>query len=129
MIQFTLVGDPDSQKTLSCYDGDGNLAQTVPPVGVAANFLTADSCPTGYPSNYGDRLATDATTYAYDALGDQTTITSPAPAGHTGSETTTNAYDPTGQLTSTTALPRVPAVALRPRRPPIPMTPRMSSLP
>ncbi len=102
VIQFTLVTDPDSQQTLTCDDGDGHVAETVPAVGVAANSLTPDSCPTSYPSDYGDRLATDATTYEYDALGDQTTITSPAPAGQTGSETTTNDYDPAGQLTSTT---------------------------
>jgi RHS repeat-associated protein len=103
--QLTLVTDPDSQKTLTCYDGDGNVAETVPPVGVAANSLTAASCPTSYPSGYGDRLASDATTYAYDALGDKTTVTTPAPAGRSGSETTTNAYDAAGRLTSVTAPP------------------------
>ena len=74
------------------------MAETVPPVGVAANSLNAGSCPTSYPSDYGDRLATDATTTAYDALGDKTTVTTPAPAGLTGYETTTYAYDPAGQL-------------------------------
>src|SRR5581483_7359965 len=103
--QLTLVTDPDSQSTLSCYDGDGNLTETVPPVGVAANSLTPASCPSSYPTGYGNRLASDATTYAYDALGDKTTITTPAPAGLSGSETTTNAYDAGGRLTSTTAPP------------------------
>ena len=103
--QLTLVTDPDSQETLSCYDGDGNLAETVPPVGVAANSLSASSCPTSYPSSYGNRLATDATTFAYDALGDKTVITTPAPAGLSGHETTTNAYDAAGRLTSATAPP------------------------
>ena len=74
-------------------------------MGVAANSLTAANCPTSYPTDYGDRLATDATTYAYNALGDQTTVTSPAPAGLTGSETTTYAYDLAGRLTSVTAPP------------------------
>jgi RHS repeat-associated protein len=103
--QPVLVTDPDGQSTLTCYDGDGHVAETVPPVGVAANSLTAASCPTSYPTDYGDRLATDATTNAYDALGDKTTVTTPAPAGLTGYETTTNAYDADGWLTSTTAPP------------------------
>jgi RHS repeat-associated protein len=101
--RLTLVTDPDGQNTLSCYDGDGHLAQTVPPVGVAANSLTPSSCPSTYPAGYGNRLATDATTYSYDALGNTTEITSPAPAGLSGHETTTNAYDPAGRLESVTA--------------------------
>jgi YD repeat-containing protein len=64
----TLATDPDGNATLSCYDGDGHLAISVPPVGVAASSLSAVSCPTSYPASYGDRLATDATTTAYDAL-------------------------------------------------------------
>ena len=60
------------------------MAETVPPVGVAANSLTASSCPTSYPSDYGDRLATDATTTAYDALGDKTTVTTPGTGGALG---------------------------------------------
>jgi RHS repeat-associated protein len=103
--QLTLVTDPDNQKTLTCYDGDGQIAETVPAVGVAANSLTPASCPSSYPSGYGNRLAADATTYSYDPLGDKTTITSPAPAGQTGHETTTNAYDPDGRLTTSTAPP------------------------
>ena len=101
----TLVTDPDSDATLTCYDGDGHVAETVPPVGVAANSLTASSCPTGYPSDYGDRLASDATTTAYNALGQKTTVTTPAPAGLSGHETTTYSYDPAGLLTSVTAPP------------------------
>ena len=100
-----LVTDPDDQQTLTCYDGDGNVAETVPAVGVAANSLTPASCPSSYPSGYGDRLAADATTFQYDALGDQTEITSPAPAGLSGHETTTNSYDPAGRLLSTTTPP------------------------
>lgn len=103
--QLTLTTDPDAQQTLTCYDGDGNRTQTVPPVGVAANSLTAASCPTSYPSSYGSRLATDATTSSYDALGNATAITTPAPAGLTGHETTTNSYDPAGQLLSVSAPP------------------------
>jgi RHS repeat-associated protein/uncharacterized repeat protein (TIGR02059 family) len=103
--QLTLVTDPDNQQTLTCYDGDGHIAETVPAVGTAANSLTPASCPTSYPSGYGNRLASDATTYSYDALGDRTTITTPAPAGQSGHETTTNAYDAGGRLTSVTAPP------------------------
>ena len=101
----TLVTDPDSDATLTCYDGDGHVVETVPPVGVAANSLTASSCPTGYPSDYGDRLASDATTTAYNALGQKTTVTTPAPAGLSGHETTTYSYDPASLLTSVTAPP------------------------
>ena len=103
--EATLVTNPDSNATLTCYDGDGHVAETVPAVGVAANSLSASSCPTSYPSDYGDRLATDATTTAYDVQGNKTTVTTPAPAGLSGHETTTYAYDPAGQLTSVTAPP------------------------
>jgi RHS repeat-associated protein len=103
--QLTLVTDPDSQKTLTCYDGDGNLTETVPATGVAANSLTAASCPTSYPSGYGDRLASDATTYSYDALGNRSTVTTPAPAGQSGHETSTYSYDPAGQLMSVSTPP------------------------
>ena len=85
----TLVTDPDGNATLTCYDGDGHVTETVPPVGVAANSLTAASCPTSYPSGYGDRLASDATTYTYDGDGNKTAMTTPAPAGQSGYETTT----------------------------------------
>jgi RHS repeat-associated protein len=103
--EATLTTNSLSDATLTCYDGDGNVAETVPAVGVAANSLTASSCPTSYPTDYGDRLATDATTYAYNALGEQTTVTTPAPAGLSGHETTTDAYDLAGRLTSVTAPP------------------------
>ena len=43
------------------------MTETVPPMGVATNSLTPASCPKTYPSGYGVRLATDATTYTYDA--------------------------------------------------------------
>ncbi|MGC2169273.1 MAG: DUF6531 domain-containing protein [Acidimicrobiales bacterium] len=101
----TLVTNPDSDATLTCYDGDGNVAETVPAVGVAADSLTAASCPTSYPTDYGDRLATDATTYAYNALNEETTVTTPAPPGLSGHEATTYAYDLGGRLTSVTAPP------------------------
>jgi RHS repeat-associated protein len=103
--QSTLVTDPDGNATLTCYDGVGNTAQTVPASGVAANSLTPASCPSSYPSGYGNRLASDATTFTYDASGNKTAMTSPAPAGQSGSETTTYAYDGAGNLTKTTAPP------------------------
>jgi YD repeat-containing protein len=103
--QAVLVTDPDGNSTLTCYDGDGHTAQTVPPVGVAANGLTASSCPASYPADYGDRLAADATTYTYDANGDKTAQTTPAPVGHSGYETTSYTYDAAGNLTATDAPP------------------------
>jgi RHS repeat-associated protein len=103
--QSTLVTDPDGNATLTCYDGAGNTTQTVPPVGVAANSLTPASCPASYPSGYGNRLASDATTYTFDALGQKTQESTPAPAGQTGSEATTYSYDANGNLIRTTAPP------------------------
>jgi RHS repeat-associated protein len=103
--ELTLSTDPDGNATLTCYDGDGNVAQTVPAVGVAANSLTPASCPTAYPAGYGSRLADDATASTYNALNQKTTVTTPAPAGQSGSETTTYVYDVAGQLTSVTAPP------------------------
>jgi RHS repeat-associated protein len=105
--QVTLNTDPDGNATLTCYDGDGNVAETVPPVGVAANNLTSASCPTSYPAGYGDRLASDSTTSTFDANGDQTTTTTPAPAGQSGHETTTYTYDGAGNVLTTTAPPTV----------------------
>jgi RHS repeat-associated protein len=101
----TMVTNPDSDSTLTCYDGDGNAVQTVPPVGVAAGSLTAASCPTSYPAGYSDRLAPDATVSTFDIDGDLTSQTTPAPAGQTGYETTSYTYDADGDLTETTAPP------------------------
>jgi len=101
--QSTLVANPDGDSTLTCYDGDGNVAQTVPSAGVAANSLTAASCPTSYPSGYTDRLAPDATVSTFNVLGKLTSQTSPAPAGQTGYETTTYTYDGNGNVLTTTA--------------------------
>jgi RHS repeat-associated protein len=101
----SLVTNPDNNSTLACYDGDGNTAQTVPAVGVAANSLTVASCPTSYPAGYSTRLASDATTYAFNGPGLKTQMTTPAPAGQSGSETTSYAYDGNGNLVQTTAPP------------------------
>jgi RHS repeat-associated protein len=101
----TLVTNPDNKSTLTCYDGDGNVAQTVPAVGVAANNLTASSCPTSYPSGYSTRLASDATVSTFNAARDQIQQTTPAPAGQTGYETTTYTYDGDGNVLKATAPP------------------------
>jgi RHS repeat-associated protein len=93
----TLVTNADGDSTLTCYDSNADVAEVVPPAGVAANSLTPASCPDSYPSGYGDRLATDATTYTYNSTGNQTSMTTPAPAGQSGYETTTYTYDAAGQ--------------------------------
>jgi RHS repeat-associated protein len=98
--QATLVTNPDNDATLTCYDGDGNTAQTIPAVGVAAGSLTAASCPSAYPAGYGTRLAADATVSTFDAAGDMTAQTTPAPAGQSGYETTTWTYDGSGEQLS-----------------------------
>jgi YD repeat-containing protein len=107
--ESTLVTNPDGDVTLTCYDGDGNITEAVPPVGVAADSLTASSCPTSYPADYNPAtkapLASDATLSAYDAQGDETATYSPAPAGQTGYETTTYTYDGDGNLLITTGPP------------------------
>lgn len=103
--QPTLVTDPDGNSTLTCYDSDGSTTQTVPPIGVAADSLSASSCPSVYPADYGDRLASDATTYTYDSAANQTVTTAPAPAGQTGHETTTTTYDGDGNPLTVTAPP------------------------
>ena len=74
---------------------------------MAAGSLTPASCPTAYPAGYSDRLAADATTPTFDALGQKTAVTPPAPAGQTGSETTTYAYDGDDNLVTTTAPPTI----------------------
>jgi RHS repeat-associated protein len=105
--QATLVTDPDSNSTLTCYDGEGHVAQTVPPVGVAAGSLSPSSCPASYPAGYSTRLATDATVDTYNVFGWKTQETTPAPAGQTGSETTTYAYDADGNVTQVNGPPAV----------------------
>jgi RHS repeat-associated protein len=103
--ESVMVTDPIGSASLTCYDRNGNVAQTVPPAGVAAGSLTPASCPTSYPSGYGQRLAADAFTYAYDATGRDTTVTSPAPAGQTGHETTTTTYNAEGLPVQVTGPP------------------------
>jgi RHS repeat-associated protein len=105
----TLVTNPDGDSTLTCYDGQGNAVETVPPAGVAASNLTPASCPTSFPADYNPSgkplLAPDATLYAYNADGNKTATYSPAPAGQTGYETTSYTYDDDGNLQTTTAPP------------------------
>ncbi len=103
--QATLVTDPSGNASLTCRDGEGNVTQTVPALGVAAGNLTPASCPAAYPSGYGKRLAADSTTYTFDANGDQTAMSAPAPAGQGGPETTTFTFDANGNLVATTDPP------------------------
>jgi RHS repeat-associated protein len=98
-----LVTDPDGHATLTCYDGDGDVAQTVPATGVAANSLTAASCPVSYPAGYSDRLAADATVSTFNALGKMTQQTTAAPAAQSGYETTSYTYDANGNVLTTSA--------------------------
>jgi RHS repeat-associated protein len=72
---------------------------------VAANGLGVTSCPTSYPSGYSTRLAADATVDTFNALGQKVQETSPPPAGQSGYETTSYAYDADGDLIQTTAPP------------------------
>jgi RHS repeat-associated protein len=109
----TMVTDPDGNSTLTCYDGNGNVAQTVPPAGVAANSLTPADCPASYPADYdptraSDWLAPDATLDTYNGIGENTAEYTPLPAGQTGPpdyETTTSTYDSNGNLLQTIAPP------------------------
>ncbi|MCJ1715117.1 RHS repeat-associated core domain-containing protein [Curtobacterium sp. VKM Ac-2922] len=102
--ELQLLTDPDGHATLTCYDGDGHPSQTVPPSGVAANKLTAASCPTSYPKGYTKRLAADATTTAYNTIGKPVSTVSPSPSSTTGGTvTTTSVYDAAGRLTETDA--------------------------
>jgi len=94
--QPTVVTDPDGNSGLTCYDAQGNVAQTVPPAGVASNNLTAASCPTNYPAAYSTRLAPDSANYTYNALGQETSATTPAPAGQSAPQTTTTTYTAAG---------------------------------
>lgn len=105
--EAVLVADPLGDKTLTCYDGDGHVVQTVPPVGVAGNSLTASSCPSTSPWGFGSPLASDATqtSYSFGSAGEVVTTDTPAPAGHTGVETTTQYYDLAGQLIETVSPP------------------------
>lgn len=101
----TLDTDQDNNATLTCYDGDGNTTETVPATGVAANSLAPSDCSSSYPSGYGDRLASDSTTHTFDAAGDTTAETYPAPAGQTGSESMTSTYDGDGNVVESTIPP------------------------
>jgi RHS repeat-associated protein len=102
----TLGQDPSGNQTLTCFDGDGNQAQTVPPWGVANNSLTSASCPTAYPAGYSSTpLATDATMTTYNAQGKSIVVTVPPSTTGSSRVTTTNTYDPASQLIETVAPP------------------------
>ncbi len=99
--ELTLSTNPLGNATLTCYDGNGNVVETVPAVGVAASSLTPSNCAT--PGSFP--LASDATTTTYNALNEPTVVSTPAPPGLAGFETTTSAYNLDGWLTSVTAPP------------------------
>src|SRR6266487_572968 len=103
--EAVLVTDPAGKASLTCYDSAGFVAQTVPPSGVAANNLAPASCPASYPAGYGTRLAASATTYTYNSLGQETSVTTPAPAGQSGPQSTTMTYNAAGLLATTTYPP------------------------
>ena len=115
--------DAAGNSSLTCHDGNGRIVETVPPVGVAANALAAASCAisTLYPSGYETGgveyeplgLALDATLTTYNTVGDKLTATTPAPAGQSGTQTTTYTYDEGGRLTQVSSPPAsdVPAAA------------------
>jgi YD repeat-containing protein len=116
--EAVLTTDPDNNSTLTCRDGDGNVVETVPPTGVKNYSLGASSCgtssstlyPNGYIGSSGSEalplsLASDATLDAYDPSGNKVIQVTPAPAGQSGTETTTYAYDAAGQLSSMTGPP------------------------
>ncbi|MGO8862227.1 MAG: RHS repeat-associated core domain-containing protein, partial [Acidimicrobiales bacterium] len=102
----TLVTEPSptGDVTLTCYDGDGNVAQTVPPAGIGT--LTPASCPTSYPSGYNTAspLSGDSTMTTYNAQGNATVVTVPLTGSSTGASTT-NVYDGAGQLVESEAPP------------------------
>ena len=103
--ESTLATDPSGNETLTCYDGDGKVAQTVPPAGVVAGSLAPSSCPTSYPSSYGSALVTQATTYTYNAEGEETVVSVPPATGSSTRATTTRVYDAAGQLLEVEAPP------------------------
>ena len=103
----TEVLDPTGNATLTCYDGAGNEAETVPPVGMGS--LTPASCPTSYPAGYAATapylLSAAATMDTYDAQNQPTVVTTPPATGSSTESTTTNDYDPAGHLLETIAPP------------------------
>jgi YD repeat-containing protein len=100
--QPTLETDADGNQTLTCWDSNGNQSISVPPIAVAYRGLGPSSCPTSYPSGYGNRLnATRAVTYTYDAQGDVTAETDPTPDSYYQYVTSTFQYDPAGNLIET----------------------------
>ena len=110
----TLVTDPLGNATLTCYDGDGNATETVPPVGVAANSLTPASCPANYPPGTETGWPPTPRLTASTPNSNKTRQTTPAPAGQTGYETTTYIYDGDGHVIKTTAPPTSDARAPQP---------------
>jgi RHS repeat-associated protein len=96
--------DPDSGTTLTCYDAAGDVVQTVPAAGVASGSLTPASCPTT-SAGYASPIASDASTYSFDAAGDETASTSPAPAGQSNPVVSTTTYDGDGNTLESSSPP------------------------
>ncbi|MCL5048806.1 MAG: RHS repeat-associated core domain-containing protein [Firmicutes bacterium] len=102
----------DGNSSLSCYDSNGQVTESVPPTGVATNSLTPSSCaasniyPSGYLNSSGQEnlpvaLASDATLITYNPTGQKTTVSAPAPVGQTTRSLTTYTYDLAGNLIET----------------------------
>ncbi len=128
-------GNTGNYTTVTAYNNDGlttsvtdggGTGHTVTPVGVAANSLTAASCPTSYPAGYGTRLSADATVTTYNALGQKTQETTPAPAGSPG--TRPPAMPTTTQATQRPRPCRLPPTTARTRPPSAPTPPPARSL-
>jgi RHS repeat-associated protein len=111
-----MTTDTAGQSSLTCYDGDGNVVETVPPIGVAENSLTTSSCalstlyPNGILSSSGSEnlpiaLASDATLTSYNSLGEKTQLSTPPPAGETNRSVVTYKYDLAGNLIETITPP------------------------
>ena len=101
--EANLATNTEGHATLTCYDGDGNVTQVVPPAGVGS--LTGSSCPTTFPSSYGTTLNSAATTKTWDAQGKVVSSTAPAATGGSGAVTTTDVYDPADNLIEVVAPP------------------------
>ncbi len=87
------------------YDFSTLLATAGPAPAAPTAALTATETSAGPMTGVLVGLQPDVTTYGYDALGDQTSVTTPAPAGLSGTETTTDTYDADQRLTEVTAPP------------------------
>ena len=129
--QVVVSTDADGNSTLTCYDPDGSVVETVPAVGIDEENLQASSCadsalyPSGVLSNGTEvmplPLAPDATTMTFDANSDDVSMRTPAPASASSEkvsnanphftydyELTTSTYDADGRPLSSSAPPASP---------------------